>query len=65
MFEQNNDDLIVIQVDTKSNVQVSHKAHGPFSWYYSIELIKLNNFCSKNLKDKKDITKIVLKIEIF
>ena len=31
--------------------------------YHSIELMKLNNFCSimfyyKNLKDKKDITKI-------
>lgn len=39
-----------------------------FSWYHSINLIKLNHFCSrrylKNLKNKKDITKIVLKNNI-
>ena len=50
-------------------MQVSHKAHGPFSWYHSIERIKLNKFCNlyylENMKDKKDITKILWKFEIF
>ena len=56
-------------VDNKSNIQVSHKAHGPFFLVsfdraYKIEQLLLY-MVLENLKDKKDITNIVLKFEIF
>ena len=59
MSEHNTDDLIVIQVDT-------NKAHWRFFLVlfdraYKIKQLLFISY-SSNLKDKKDITKIVLKL---
>ena len=39
----------IYNIDTKLTLQASQKSHGPVSWYDSIDLDKLNNFCSRCL----------------
>ena len=41
-------------MDKKSTLQASHEARRPISWYRSIELGKLNNFCSTRFKKNID-----------